>query len=157
MLSSIHSHEGFPMPLAQATAAPATKSTGKWLRASIWLAQLIVAGLFCMAGATKISTPIPELSAMMPWTGDLPAAFVRVIGLIDLAGGIGILLPALTRIQPRLTVAAAVGCVVLQAMAFGFDAMRGEFAMLPLNVVLFALAAFVLWGRGKAAPIAPRA
>lgn len=142
------------MPLSPATVA--TASPGKLLRASIWLAQLAVAGLFCMSGVMKISTPIPELSAMMPWTGQLPAAFVRVIGLIDLAGGIGILLPALTRIKPRLTVAAALGCVVLQALAFGFHAMRGEFAMLPLNVVLFALSAFVLWGRRKAAPIAPR-
>ncbi|WGD29651.1 DoxX family protein [Ancylobacter sp. WKF20] len=143
------------MPLARATVA--TPSPGKLLRASIWLAQLAVAGLFCMSGVMKISTPIPELSAMMPWTGQLPATFVRIIGLIDLAGGIGILLPALTRIKPQLTVAAALGCVVLQALAFCFHAMRGEFAVLPLNVVLFALSAFVLWGRLKAAPITPRA
>lgn len=145
------------MQLAQATGPAGTKTTGKFLRAGLWLAQLIVAGLFVMAGVMKTTTPIAELSAMMPWTGQLPAAFVRVIGLIDLAGGIGILLPALTRIKPQLTVAAALGCVVLQALAFSFHAMRGEYDVLPLNVVLFALCAFVLWGRGKAAPIAPRA
>lgn len=165
-LSDIHAHEDCPMPLAPAAGATAAKMTakttatkpaGKLFVASLWLAQLIVAALFCMSGVMKISTPIPELAAMMPWTGQLPATFVRIIGLIDLAGGVGILLPALTRIKPQLTVAAALGCVVLQALAFGFHATRGEYDVLPLNVVLFALSAFVLWGRGKAAPIAPRA
>lgn len=145
------------MQIAQTNATPTARTAGTPLQILIWLAQLIVAGLFCMAGVMKISTPIPDLSAMMPWTGQLPAAFVRVIGLIDLAGGVGILLPALTRIKPQLTVAAALGCVVLQALAFGFHAFRGEYAVLPLNVVLFALSVFVLWGRGKVAAIRPRA
>jgi hypothetical protein len=93
---------------------------------------------------------------MMPWTGEHSEAFVRIIGLIDLAGGIGILLPALTRILPRLTVLAALGCTVLQVFAITFHVSRGEAAVTPLNLVLLALAVFVLWGRGRKAPIAPR-
>lgn len=129
---------------------------GKPLRIALWLAQAVVAALFCMSGVMKLTTPIPELSAMMPWTGQLPAGFVRFIGLVDLAGGIGILLPALTRIQPRLTVLAALGCVALQILAMSFHAYRGEFSVLPLNVMLLVLSAFILRGRATKAPIAPR-
>ncbi len=145
------------MPSAHVSRPTALPPTGRALPAAIWLAQIILAVLFCMAGVTKLSMPISDLFAMMPWTGQVSPAFVRFIGLIDLAGGVGILFPALLRIRPSLTVAAALGCVVLQGLAFGFHAVRGEFAVLPLNVVLFALSAFVLWGRGAAAPIHARA
>jgi hypothetical protein len=81
---------------------------------------------------------------------------VRAIGAIDLAGGLGLLLPALTRIMPRLTPLAAIGCAVLQLAAMVFHASRGEFALLPLNVILFTLAVYVAWGRVRGAPIAAR-
>ena len=131
--------------------------TDKPLRIALWVAQSLVAAMFIMSGFMKLATPIAELAAMMPWAGQVSPAFVRFIGFVDLAGGIGILLPALTRIQPRLTVLAALGCVVLQVLAFGFHASRGEFAVLPVNVVLLALSAFVFWGRSKKAQILPRA
>lgn len=93
---------------------------------------------------------------MMPWAGEYSATFVRFIGVIDIAGGLGLLLPALTRIKPRLTVIAAAACVLLQILAICFHAMRGEFEVLSLNAVYIALALIVLWGRGRKAPIAPR-
>ncbi|GAJ96529.1 DoxX family protein [Agrobacterium rhizogenes] len=132
-----------------------TLSAGKPLRIGIWLAQVVAAALFCMSGIMKLTTPIPELSAMMPWTGELSPTFVRLIGLIDLAGGLGLILPSLTCILPQLTVLAALCCVVLQALAAGFHSFRGEFEILPLNALLLGLAIFIFWGRSKKAPIAP--
>jgi uncharacterized membrane protein YphA (DoxX/SURF4 family) len=146
------------MSIAQTTApthSAASASTGKPLRIALWIAQGLVAVIFCISGWTKLAMPINELAAMMPWAGQVPSGFVRFIGLVDLAGGIGILLPALTRIQPRLTVLAALGCIGLQVLAFGFHAWRGEFSVLPVNVVLLALSAFVLWGRSKKVSVAP--
>lgn len=133
-------------------AAPVSKGAN----IGIWAAQVIGAALFIMSGAMKLFTPIPDLAAMMPWAGEYSATFVRFIGLVDIAGGLGLLLPSLTRIMPRLTVIAAAACVLLQVLAIGFHAMRGEFEVLPLNVVYIALALIVLWGRGLKAPIAPR-
>lgn len=138
------------------TPTSATPSAGKPLRIGLWVAQVVVAILFCGAGFTKLTTPIPELSAMMPWTGQYSETFVRFIALVDLAGGLGILLPALTRILPRLTVLAALGCVVLQVFAIVFHLSRGEAMVVPLNIVLLALSLFVLWGRGRRVPISPR-
>ena len=144
------------MSVHSALPPQALLSAGRPLRIGLWLAQGIVAVAFIASVVMKLTTPINELSAMMPWAGQVSPAFVRFIGLVDIAGGIGILLPALTRIQPRLTVLAALGCVLLQVLAFGFHASRGEFAVLPVNLVLLALSAFVLWGRSKKVPVVPR-
>jgi hypothetical protein len=138
------------------TTALEAATPGRALRIGLWIAQALIFFVFASAGLVKLLTPIPQLAAMMPWAGQYPEAFVRIIGLIDLAGGIGILLPALTRIWPRLTVLAALGCAVLQVFAIVFHVSRGEAAVMPLNLVLLALNLFVLWGRGRKAPIAPR-
>lgn len=135
----------------QTTAAP-----GRTLRIGLWAAQALLAFVFISAGFYKLLTPIPQLAAAMPWTGQSSETFVRAIALVDLAGGIGILLPALTRILPRLTVLAALGCSVLQVCAIVFHVSRGEAVVTPLNFVLLALSLFVLWGRNGKAPIAPR-
>lgn len=139
-----------------AQSANSPRDAGKALRIGLWAAQGIAAAIFVAAGLTKLTTPLPELAKMIPWTADFPELFVRLIGLIDLAGGLGLILPAVTRIAPRLTVAAALGCVALQSLAFVFHGTRGEFDVWPLNIVLLGLSAFVLWGRGKRLPIAPR-
>lgn len=121
----------------------------------IGLAQLLVAGPFVFGGITKLTTPIGELVKVMSWVGEYPF-LARATGVIDILGGIGIILPALLRIQPRLTVWAAYGAMALQVCAFIFHFSRGETEVLPMNVAFFALAAFVAWGRGKLAPISPR-
>ena len=89
---------------------------------------------------------------MIPWAGQLPMLFVRSIGLVDIAGGVGIVLPALTRIKPGLTVWAAAGCVALQVCAILFHFSRGEGAFTPLNFVFLALPGFVYWGRHSREP-----
>ena len=123
------------------------------LRIGLWTAQALIFLVFGMAALTKLFTPIPELSQMMPWTGDHSVAFVRAIGLIDLAGALGIIMPSLTRIKPGLTV---LGCATLQVIALVFHLSRGEAILTPLNLVLLALSLFVLWGRNNKAPILPR-
>ena len=140
-----------------ATLAANAGSQSKALNALIWAAQVLVAAFFIFAGYTKLTTPIEALSAMMPWTGDASETFVRIIGLIDLAGGLGVLLPALTRILPGLTVLAALGCSALQVFALVFHLWRGEAMMAPINIVLLGLSLFILWGRGRKIPIRPRA
>lgn len=139
-----------------ATIAPSV-GPGKLLRRSLWAAQIVVALVFCAAGVVKFLTPISQLSGMLPWAGQLPPVLVRMLGLIDLAGGLGIFLPSLTRIKPGLTVQAAFGCIALQLAAIAFHLSRGEVSVLPLNFVLLPLCVFVFWGRGKRVPIQPAA
>lgn len=126
------------------------------LRIGLWAAQVVLALLFTGTALWKLLTPISELAAMIPWAGQVSPAFLEATALIDLAGGLGILLPSLTRIKPGLAVAAALGCALLQVSAILFHLSRGEAANTPFNVLLVALSLFVVWGRHLKAPIAPR-
>ncbi len=126
------------------------------VRISLWVAQLLLALTYIPAGAMKLLSPVAQVAANIPWAGDVPELFLRFIGVVDLSAGLGILLPSLTRIYPRLTVAAAIGSSVLQVLALCFHASRGEFMVIPFNVFLIALSVFVAWGRLTKAPILPK-
>ncbi|MEI8633189.1 DoxX family protein [Vibrio sp. PP-XX7] len=104
----------------------------------------------------KLFAPVQQVAANIPWAGDVPEHFLRLIGIVDLSAGLGVLLPALTRIYPRLTILAAIGSIMLQMCAMGFHTSRGEYMVIPFNLVLIALAAFVAWGRAKKSPIISR-
>jgi len=125
---------------------------GRVLDASLWLLQFILFAAFASAAWMKIMTPIPKLAAIWPWAGELPEPIVRMLGVIDLAGGVGVFLPMLTRIKPQLTAPAALGCVVLQICAMIFHISRGEIAATPVNVVFVAIASVILWGRRHLRP-----
>lgn len=135
------------------TIAPPSTPPRKLLGAFLWLAQLALALVLLSGAYMKLGMPLEEAVKNVPWVGELPG-LARFTGVVDLLGGLGILLPALLRIQPRLSVLAAVGIIVLQLLAMGFHLMRGEAMVLPMNAVLLALAAFVLWGRTRAVPFA---
>lgn len=122
-------------------------SGNRLMHGALWLAQGLVAVAFCWGGIMKLATPIGQLALTWPWAGDLPVGAVRLLGMIDLAGGIGVLLPALSRIKPGLTRFAAIGCAALQVCAMVFHAARGEFSVLPVNAVLLVLSALIAWGR----------
>ena len=136
--------------------AVSTPSPSKAINITLWVAQFVLAAMFIVSGVMKVGTPIDQLAKMMPWTGQYSVGFVRFIGLVDLAGGIGILLPALTRILPGLTILAALGCSVLQVFAIVFHTSRGEGMVVPMNLVLLGLSLYVLWGRSRKTPIVPR-
>ena len=140
---------------SQSTSSTGSRAaaTGRGLRIALWSAQIILAIVFALAGGMKVSTPAAELAKMAP---GFPLAFLRFIGIAELAGSIGIILPALTRIAPVLTPLASFGLVLVMASAGVLHLVRGQFGEVAVVVVLGALAYFVAWGRFKRAPIARR-
>ncbi|HLT74843.1 MAG TPA: DoxX family protein [Ohtaekwangia sp.] len=135
-------------------ATKPTKSSKLW-NVFLWIGQLILAGMFLMAGYMKTFVPIPELSQVIPMAGEMPG-LTRFIGVSELAGGIGLLLPAALRILPQLTIAAAYALGVVMVLAILFHIQRGEYDALPTTFVLGAIAFFVGWGRTSKAPIRAR-
>ncbi len=139
---------------AAGVSGPAPKAA-RGLNIGLWIAQALLALAFGMAGMMKLLTPIEELAKNADWVLAHPG-LMRFIGISEVAGALGILLPALTRMKPALTRLAAVGLLMIMVLASAFHISRGEFNHLPATVILGALAAFVAWGRYRKAPIAPR-
>jgi uncharacterized membrane protein YphA (DoxX/SURF4 family) len=111
----------------------------------LWVAQILLALSFIGSGLFKLVTPISTLAEMWPWAGEYPN-LLRFTGVLDLCGGIGVILPAFIR-KPGLIVLAALGLATLMVCAIVFHLSRGEAANTPFNFVILALALFVFWGR----------
>jgi uncharacterized membrane protein YphA (DoxX/SURF4 family) len=140
------------------SSAPAVSSAqrpNRGLHIGLWVVQVLLAIVFVMAGLAKLMAPAAELAKA---TGAivLPVGMVRFIGVAELAGALGLILPSLTRIRPGLTPLAAAGLVVVMVLATGYHIVREEFASVPVTTLIGVLAAFVAWGRFKKAPISPR-
>ena len=123
----------------------------------LWAAQVLLALFYLYAGYNKLTQPIDALATMgMGFVLVVPELLTRFIGLAEVLGAAGLILPAATRILPRLTPLAALGLSTIQVLAILLHASRGEFMVLPMNLVLLALSLFVLWGRERKAPISAR-
>jgi hypothetical protein len=117
----------------------------------LWVVQVLLAALFVFAGGFKLTLPVESLAKE---TG-LAGWFIVFISVAELLGGLGLLLPALLRIQPWLTPLAAALLVIIMMGAVAMSVPMGvTAALMPLVVGL--LLAFVAYGRWKLAPIAPR-
>ena len=130
-------------------------STKAW-NIALWVVQVILGGMFIMGGLFKAATPVHQLAAMAPWVSDVPVALLRMIGVSEVLGGIGLILPALLRVLPRLTIVAALSLATVMLLAMLLHVVRGEYAVIGTNLMLGAAAIFIAWGRTRRAPIAPR-
>lgn len=125
---------------------------------SIWAAQILLFIAYGSSGLMNSFLSVDSLMTMgMTHAAVLSRWALRFLGISELAGAVGIILPALTRIKPVFTPLAALGLTAIQVLAMGFHIARGEFAqMAPINLFLLALSLFVMWGRIRKAPIEPR-
>ena len=115
---------------------------------ALWIVQVLLAALFLFAGGMKLVMPVED---MVKQSG-MPGAFLRFIGVVEVLGGLGLVLPGLLRIRTGLAPLAAAGLVIVMIGATVLTIAGGDakLAVIPLGVGL--LAAFVAWGRWKAAP-----
>jgi hypothetical protein len=123
----------------------------KGLNVALWIVQALLALTFVGTAIWKFTTPIPKLATMIPWAGQVHPDFLYMTAVFDLLGGVGVVLPMITRVRPQVTFLAAIGCAALQVSAIVFHVSRGEIANTPFNVLLVALSAFVAWGRRPSA------
>ena len=116
---------------------------------ALWIGQGLLALVYLAAGGLKVVRPREQLvaSGNLDWMKDSSDAGVKTVGLVEILGALGVILPWLTGIAPVLTPVAAIGLVVVQIAAFRVHLVRGERQPLPANVFLLLLAAFVAVGR----------
>jgi uncharacterized membrane protein YphA (DoxX/SURF4 family) len=118
---------------------------------ALWIVQGLLALLFVFGGVTKLILPIEEMTRQMPVP--LPGAFLRFIGVAELLGGIGLILPGLLRIRPGLTPLAAAGLVIIMIGATVVTLVGGDVLPASMPFVVGLLAAFVAYGRWRLAPL----
>ena len=120
---------------------------------ALWIVQILLALAFVMAGTMKATQPAEKLASRMKWVNALRPQIVQLIGILEVLGAIGLILPAVTGIWPWLTPVAAIGLVLTMIGAMILHTRRGEFPNLSTNLVLLLLAAFVAVGRFVVGPL----
>jgi hypothetical protein len=118
---------------------------------ALWIVQGLLSALFIFGGAMKLMIPIEEMTAQMP----LPGPFIQFIGVAEILGGLGLVLPWALRILPGLTPLAASGLVIIMIGATTLTAMGvggGDAVTALIPGVVGLLSAFVAYGRFTSAP-----
>ncbi len=131
------------------------RSTNRFDAMSIvlWVLQVLLAAAFLAHGVFFLSPPAEMMEVINSTT---PPALRLFIGVAEVLAAIGLTLPGITRIQPRLISWAAAGLMILMASASVFHAMRGETSSAVTTAILFVVATFVAYMRWKVKPILAR-
>jgi putative oxidoreductase len=119
----------------------------------LWVLQVLLALAFLAHGILFLVPP-PEIAVQM--NAFLPRWFQLFLGIAEVLAAIGLTVPGVTRIQPQLVPAAAVGILIVTVSATVLHTVRGEYSSAATTVVLTLIAAFILHGRWKRLPITPR-
>ncbi|HEV3476846.1 MAG TPA: DoxX family protein [Rubrobacteraceae bacterium] len=122
----------------------------------LWVLQVLLGLAFVAAGFPKLIQPYAELAQQLAWVSDVPEVLVRFTGLAEVLGGLGLILPAATRILPWLTPVAAAGLALDMLLATLFHLVRGEVGGAVVPLLLGLLAALVAYGRWRMVPILAR-
>jgi hypothetical protein len=114
----------------------------------LWIVQVLLAALFLFAGGLKLVLPLDQLKGPV----ELPGLFLRFIGVVEVLGALGLILPGLLRIRTGLTPLAAAGLVIVMIGATVISVMVGDPAPALVPFAVGSLSAFVAYGRWRLAP-----
>ncbi len=121
---------------------------------ALWVLQVLLALAFFAHGLLFLVPP-PDIAAMM--NASLPRWFQLFLGVAEILAAIGLTLPGLTRVQPWLVPAAAVGVMIVMIGATVYHVYRADpVSSAVTTFVLLLMAAFVAYGRWRLSPIRPR-
>jgi hypothetical protein len=118
---------------------------GVFMEIAYWIVAALLALFYAYAGGKKVVQSREQLQPMMGWVDRIPMPVVRTIGVLEVLGAAGLILPPLTGIAPGLAIAAAVGLVLIQVGGIIVHLSRGEARLIGLNIALLAAAAAAAW------------
>jgi uncharacterized membrane protein len=122
----------------------------------LWILQILFGIYFFAVGVMHFVVP-EGLPAMMSWMYELPNWLHWVSGVAEILGGLGLILPAVFRIQTRLVPLAALGLALVMVGAVVYHVFRGEFQNILLNLVNAAILVFIAYGRTNMVPLSDKA
>lgn len=118
----------------------------------LWILQVLLGLYFMGVGVMHFIIP-PDLPATLAWMYELSPGLHYFSGTAEILGGLGLILPSVTKIKPKLTPLAGAGLVVVMLGAAVWHLTRGEATNIVLNLVNAAVLAFVAYGRWRLHPI----
>jgi len=133
-----------PLPMSTIATAPSRNRTNLWL----WIVQGLLALVFLFSGGSKLAMPADVLATQ----SHLPGMFMKFIGVCEVLGAVGLIVPGLTHIRPSLTPLAAALLVIIMIGATVNTALYMP-AVLPVPIVVLLLSAYVAYGRWRLAPL----
>ena len=114
---------------------------------AVWVVSWVLAVGFVVGGVLRVVLAPAQLERFgWGWAKDIPR-LVKVVGVFEVAGGLGLVLPVLTGVLPILTPIAACALALVMALAVGFHVRRRDWRSMPVNIVFFALCVFVAVAR----------
>lgn len=115
----------------------------------LWIIQILLALLFLFAGGTKLVLSMETMQSMAsPNQVHLPELFIRFIGVCEVLGALGLVLPGIFRIRKGLTALAATGLTIIMIGAVIITIAGDGVALAITPLITALLCAFVAWGRG---------
>src|SRR6188474_42526 len=124
---------------------------------ALWIIQILLALMFLFAGGTKLVLPLDVLKSMgSPNQVVLPGLLIRFIGVCEVLGAVGLVLPGLLRIRPGLTPLAAAGLLIIMIGAVALTIVGDGVAMAIAPLIFGVLCAFVAYGRWHLSPLRGR-
>jgi uncharacterized membrane protein YphA (DoxX/SURF4 family) len=118
------------------------------LNVALWILQILIGLLFLWAGAIKLVLPLEQLKGPI----DFPGWFIRFIGVVEVLGGLGLILPGLLRIKPGLTPLAAAGLVIIMIGATFVGIVGGPPALASVPIAIGSAAGFIAYSRWRLVP-----
>uniref|UniRef100_UPI003F49934F DoxX family protein n=1 Tax=Nonomuraea bangladeshensis TaxID=404385 RepID=UPI003F49934F len=138
---------------------PRRRPTRFTLNGVLWALQAVFSFFFAGSGFGKVLLYDAALYADAPravaWYAAVPQSLIVFIGICEVLGGVGLILPAMAKVKPVLTPLAGAGLTLTMILAAGFHIVRGEYALVPANLLLGGASAFITAGRWKLRPVAP--
>ena len=120
----------------------------------LWIIQILLALLFIFAGGMKLVVPTDLLMAQAPpGSTQFPSWFMKFIGLVELLGGLGLILPGIFRRNQQLTPLAAAGLVIVMIGAVAISVKDHGIQAVVTPLIVGLLCAFVAYGRWKMKPL----
>jgi uncharacterized membrane protein YphA (DoxX/SURF4 family) len=119
----------------------------------LWVLQVLLALAFLGAGIMKVSQPISNLQKNMAWVGSTPVWSVRTIGILEILGALGLILPAVTHILTWLTPVAAIGLALTMIGAIILHIRLKETNVVVAPLILLILALIIVYGRFAMVPL----
>ena len=110
------------------------------------VSKTVVVSIFFIVGLIELNLPLDKMVNYLPWVDGHPLWFTRILGVVDILGASGILIPSIFGKMPNILKWTAVGCASKQCVAILYHSLYGVPGVIPVNLILLSFSLIIIWG-----------